>query len=68
MKWLIGGVVALFVVPPVLRHAAKNPQLLHKGADAIDTGKRKAVEYGKRGYTAAREAVAARRAFGSLFQ
>lgn len=60
MNWLVGGVVAVVAAavigPPLLRAAAKNPQLLTEGADAIEAGRAKAIEYGKRGAAAAYDA------------
>lgn len=55
MYWLVGGVAAAFLLPPLLRKASENPELLRQGAEAIDTGREKAIEYGKRGAQAAAE-------------
>jgi len=60
MNWLIGGALAVVAVavvgPPLLRAAAKNPQLLTDSASTIEAGRAKAIEYGKRGASAAYEA------------
>lgn len=53
MYWLVGGVAAAFLLPSLLRKAAENPEALRRGAQAIDEGREKAVEYGKRGAKAA---------------
>lgn len=66
MYWLVGGIAAAFLLPPLLRKAAENPQVLRQGAEAIDVGREKAIEYGKRGAkaaaTKARELYEARQA------
>jgi hypothetical protein len=61
MNWLIGGAAVLLAGPWVLRKIAENPDTVRKSADLIETGRDKAVEYGKRGAKAATDA--ARRAY-----
>ena len=66
MNWLIGGAAVLFLGPPLLRALAANPDAVRKSADLIETGRSKAIEYGKRGasaaYDAGRNALEQRRA------
>ena len=78
MNWLIGGAAVLFLGPPLLRALAANPDAVRKSADLIETGRSKAIEYGKRGaqaaYEAGQRALEERRAsrqvgtFGGLFR
>lgn len=54
---IVTGVGAAFVLPALLRAAARRPELLHRGADAIENGRRHVTKY------AVNEA---KRAFGNL--
>lgn len=62
MNWLIGGAAVLFLGPPLLRALAANPDTVRKGADLIEEGRSKAIEYGKRGVRSAQQAYEQRRA------
>jgi len=61
MNWLLGAAAVVLVGPWALRKIAENPDAVRKSADLIETGRDKAVEYGKRGAKAATDA--ARRAY-----
>lgn len=56
MNWLLGGAALLILGPPVLRAIAANPDKVRSGADLIESGRGKLIEYGKRGASAAYEA------------
>lgn len=62
MNWLLGAAAVVLAGPWVLRKVAENPERLRKGADIIESGRSKAVEYGKRGVRSAQQAYEQRRA------
>lgn len=59
MNWILGAAAVLILGPPILRKIAENPDAVRAGADTIEAGRGKLVEYGKRGASAAYEAAKA---------
>ena len=57
MNWIIAGIAAAFVLPPLLRAAASNPEALRKAAELTEQGREKAIELGKKGASASYEAA-----------
>lgn len=70
MNWIIAGIAAAFVLPPLLRAAASNPEALRKAAELTEQGREKAIELGKKGakkgYAAGKSAYESYRAKKSV--